>query len=222
VPHDRTNSLILGLAFVGGGLVALLVVAVLAVMVDAGTDGRYLRNPSGSMMPTILNGDYITARGIDVPRDPSAIHRGDIVIHEFPPDRAKQFVKRVLGVPGDTLAMKNAVLIINGKPLREAYTQHVREVDPVTSDFDWQRRYLVTDARLDTAHYVASRDTWGPLLVPAGQYFVLGDNRTESLDSRWFGFVPAHEVLARVRRVYFSRDDSTGEIRWSRIGHAAR
>ena len=114
--------------------------------------------------------------------------------------------------------MTNSVMMVNGHALREAYAQHTDSTDPVTDDFRWQRVYLIGGARRDSVHYVPSRDNWGPLLVPERQFFVLGDNRTKSLDSRWFGFVSANEVVGRVRRIYFSRNDRTGEIRWSRIG----
>lgn len=69
---------------------------------------------------------------------------------------------------------------------------------------------------------MASRDNWGPLLVPSNELFVLGDRRDQSLDSQYFGFVTGDDVFARVRRVYFSRDDSTGTVRWERIGRLIR
>jgi signal peptidase I len=218
MPRDRTNSLILGLALIGGGMVMIAIFVALAFPVDTG-NGGYFRNASSSMEPTILNGDYIATRNLSVGRDPGVIHRGDIVVHAFPPDPAKSFTNRVIGLPGDTLAMKDGVVLVDGRTLREAYTQHVDSTDPVTSDFTRQRAYLAGAAMRDSAHDEPSRDNWGPLVVPRGQFFVLGDNRTRSLDSRYFGFVAANQVLARVRRIYFSRDDSTGQIRWSRIGH---
>jgi len=214
---DRENSLIIGLAIVGGGIVMLGIVYILAVAIDAG-DGLYSKNVSAAMAPTLLNGDYVTSRRLDVVRKPSSAHRGDLVIHKFPPDPAQQFIKRLIGLPGDTLAMKGGLVLVNQRPLSETYTQHTDSTDPVTDEFRWQRAYLTGEARLDSAHYAPSRDNWGPLIVPPGQFFVLGDNRTESLDSRWFGFVSGNDIVARVRRIYFSRDVSTGKIRWSRLG----
>ena len=114
--------------------------------------------------------------------------------------------------------MRDARVLINGRPLRESYLAEVSDsLDPAPEEFLWQRRYLVGASRRDSAHYVPSRDNWGPLLVPRDSIFVLGDRRDASLDSRYFGFVSGHRVLARVRRVYFSRDED-GSIPWSRIG----
>ena len=211
---ERENSLIIGLAVVFGGLMMLVLVAYVLVVIDA-RDGMFFRNPSRGMEPTLLLGDYVTARRIHLGADNKVLHRGDLVVHLFPSDPTKRFIKRVIGLPGDTLAMNDGVMTVDGHRLAEAYTQHVDSADPVTSDFLWQRRYLVGEAR--DSQYRPSRDTWGPLVVPPAEVFVLGDNRTRSLDSRWFGFVAMSEVLGQVRRVYFSRD-SVGQVRWSRIG----
>ena len=217
---DRENSLIIGLALVVGGFVMIGVVYILVIVVDAG-NGLYSRLPSASMAPTLLSGDYVTSRRIEAASNPSSVHRGDVVVYELPPDPTKQFTKRVIGVPGDTLAMKEAVVLLNGRPLPEAYAQHSDSTDPVADEFRWERPYLIEKLRRDSARYVPSRDNWGPLVVPSGSFFVLGDNRTESLDSRYHGFVPANGIVARVRRVYFSLD-SSGSIRWSRLGRLVR
>jgi len=217
VRSDRQTLLIVGLGVIGGGAVALSLGLFLAMMFDA-RDGMSYRLPSASMAPTLLEGDYITSRQFAAAGNSQLVHRGDLVVHEFPSDPTKRMVKRVIGLPGDTLAMTSGVVMINGHALREAYAQHTDSMDPAVDDFRWQRVYLIGDARRDSVHYIPSRDNWGPLLVPERQFFVLGDNRTSSLDSRWFGFVSAGEVVGRVRRIYFSRDDRTGHIRWSRIG----
>ena len=122
-------------------MVMIVMVAAFGFAVDAG-NGRSFRNSSTSMEPTILSGDYITTRNLTVGRDPAVIHRGDIVVHAFPPDPAKSFTKRVIGLPGDTLAMQDGVVFVDGQALREAYAQHVDSTDPVVSDFSWQRAYL--------------------------------------------------------------------------------
>ena len=214
---ERETSLIIGLAVVFGGLMMIVLLTCIAFAVDA-RDGMFFRNPTSGMEPTVLTGDYVTVRRLHVGDDARVLRRGDLIVHEFPEDEKKKLLKRVIGLPGDTLAMDDGVMTVNGQHLKEVYTQHVDSTDPVTNDFLWQRRYLVGDARRDSLRYRPSRDTWGSLLVPAGEVFVLGDNRTRSLDSRWFGFVATSEVLGRVRRVYFSRD-SVGRVRWSRIGH---
>lgn len=191
---------------------------VVFILSDTG-DGFYSKNVTAAMEPAILVGDYITSRRITAGSTGDAvIHRGDVVVHAWPPDRSKQFVKRIVGLPGDTLAMTNGMLSVNGRTLAEPYAHRDEpEMDPVVDEFNWQRPYVAAKAAMDTSRYVASRNTWGPLVVPRGEYFVLGDNRDNSLDSRYWGFLPRADVQARVRRVYFSRD-TTGRIRWSRFG----
>jgi len=217
--QDRQTSVILGLAMTVGVAVAAIIVYVVVVSLDAGSRSLAFKNPSGSMEPSILMGDYVTARRLpDVATNPSLILRGEIILHQFPDDTTKRFMKRVIGLPGDTITMKNGVVFIDNHPLRETYTLTTDSVDPISDDFHWQRAYLVGGARRDTAHYIASRNNWGPLLVPENSFFVLGDHRDMSLDSRYFGFLTAHQVLGSIRRVYFSRD-SSHHVRWSRFGH---
>ena len=148
---------------------------------------------------------------------------GSLIMHAYPPDPSKQFVKRIVGLPGDTLAMVHGSLAINGKAVTEAYAWHVDSVaDPVFPDFKWQRRYVVGAAAGDTTSYRPSRNNWGPVALPPEQYFVLGDNRDNSLDSRFWGFLTANDIIGQPRRVYFSQDPATGRIRWSRFGHRLR
>ena len=145
--------------------------------------------PTASMAPTILAGDYIYAtrwRGT-IPRDANVVFRHD----------RNTFVKRVVGIAGDTLAMRNERLYRNGRSVSEPYTIAVDTASPSTKP---------------------TRSTWGPIIVPPGMCFVLGDNRDNSLDSRFYGFVPTDSVIKRPIGVYFSRDPKTYAIRWSRIG----
>jgi signal peptidase I len=188
------------------------------ILADTG-NGSFSRIPSASMAPAILDGDYLTWRPIDrLPDGEPKVERGDLIVHAWPPDRSKQFIKRLVGLPGDTIEMKDGTLFVNNRPLSEPYAHHDEPtIDPVVDEFDWQRQYLVGHAAADPSKYKASKNNWGPLLVPRDHYFVLGDNRDNSLDSRYWGFLARADVQGRVRRVYFSRD-STGRIRWSRIG----
>lgn len=202
------------------GLGAAMILLVIGYLVLIALDGAPLeasRNVSQAMRPTILVGDRFTwQRLVDGPD--GHVKRADVVIHAWPPDPSKRFIKRVVGMPGDTLSMVRGVLHVNGQPLREPYAWlEDPAVDPVSADFAWQEQFLVRSAAMDTARYVASRDNWGPLALPPRMYFVLGDNRDNSLDSRYWGFVPSEQVLGEVRRVYFSTD-STGRIRWRRLG----
>ncbi|MCI0436441.1 MAG: signal peptidase I [Gemmatimonadetes bacterium] len=192
---------------------------------------------SGSMENTLLVGDFLvlskSAYGATVPgtdvRLPGYTKpgRGDIVVfrgHHEPID----LVKRLVGMPGDTLAMRDGRLHINGVPQDEGYVRHT---DP-TGDgphpwMTWQTEYLVDT--VDLSSYRPTRDEWGPLVVPVDRFFVMGDNRDESLDSRYWGFVDPAAVKGKAVILYFSYDrDAFGpvpvfyNIRWSRIGDRLR
>jgi signal peptidase I len=133
-------------------------------------------------------------------------------------------------VPGDTLSMTDGTLFLNGAPQVERYVVH-NDPDATTSeeDFRWQRDYLVSTAEAAHGGYHPSRNNWGPLIVPAKSYFVLGDNRDNSLDSRYWGFVPDSLVRGRPIFVYYSyAPDATrrfawlSRIRWQRLGERIR
>ena len=191
--------------------------------------------PSGSMERTLLVGDFLLVNkllyGAEIPFTgrtlPSvrAPRRGEVVVFQFPEDPAKNFVKRLVGVPGDTLAMRDGQLFLNGDALPEVYVNHSEPgVDPVAEDFRWQRNYLVRTAEARGGFH-PSRNNWGPLVVPERKYFVLGDNRDNSLDSRYWGFVPDTLVRGRPMFVYYSYAPDTARsfswltrIRWTRIG----
>jgi signal peptidase I len=191
--------------------------------------------PSGSMEGTLLVGDFLLVNkvvyGAEVPglgrrlpalRNPQ---RGDVIVFEWPKDRTKNFVKRLVGLPGDTLAMRDGILIRNGVALAEPYVSHSDPLaDPVWDEFRWQSNFLVRSASAAVAYH-PSRNNWGPLVVPRKQYFVLGDNRDNSLDSRYWGFVPDSLLRGRPEVVYFSFvPDSSAEfawlshVRWTRLG----
>jgi signal peptidase I len=190
--------------------------------------------PSGSMERTLLVGDFLLVNkvvyGAEVPlvnrRLPAlrSPRRGDVIVFEWPKDRTKNFVKRLVGLPGDTLAMRDGVLIRNGVALAEPYVSHSDpETDPVWDEFRWQSDFLVRTAGAAVAYH-PSRNNWGPIIVPLEQYFVLGDNRDNSLDSRYWGFVPDSLLRGRPEVVYFSfAPDSTDfawltHVRWMRLG----
>jgi len=214
------NRLTVGLAVLAAALLAIGLAYLGFIGIDAAPVSAF-RNVSDAMRPTLLAGDRFTVRQ-NRPESSELPWRGELVAHVWPPDRSKQFIKRIVGLPGDTLEMIEGRLQVNHRPVNEPYAWHADStVDPVVDDFQWQRKYLVEPAARDTARYTASRNNWGPLLVPARMYFVLGDNRDNSLDSRYWGFLPRTDILGEVRRVYFS-EDSAGRIRWSRLGHRVR
>ena len=167
--------------------------------------------PSSSMEPTLLKGDFVLASPLR-----SAPARGAIVVYRR---RGVVFMKRVVGLPSDTLRMQSGTLLVNGRPFAEPYASHKLERSMFDEDFMWQRKYLVGG---DTAAYHPTLTFWGPIVVPTGQYFVLGDNRGESADSRFTGFVTADSIIQRPIVVYLSRDPDTHNIRWRRIGMAIK
>jgi signal peptidase I len=192
--------------------------------------------PTGSMEQTLLVGDFLLVNklvyGAEVPftnvRLPALQKpkRGDVIVFIYPVDPTKNFVKRLVGAPGDTLAMKDAVLYVNGEAQREPYVIHTQPGDdPSLEDFNWQSSYLVKTAEGGYANH-PSRNNWGPLVVPEKKYFVLGDNRDDSKDSRYWGFVPDSLIRGRPIFVYYSyAPDTTAHsfawlthIRWRRIG----
>jgi signal peptidase I len=187
--------------------------------------------PSASMEGTLLAGDFLLVNklvyGAEVPfvgaRTPSirTPRRGDVVVFQWPADLTKNFVKRVVGLPGDTLSMRGGRLALNGRDQSELYAQHSQISDRLDSDFGWQTRYLAAAVR----NYRPSRDNWGPLVVPFGNYFVLGDNRENSLDSRYWGFVPDSLIRGQPLVVYYSFDSEglspagwLSRVRWRRLG----
>jgi signal peptidase I len=158
-----------------------------------------VRMPSAAMERTLDESEEVVValrpRGGGDP-----VEAGDIVLFGFPPDASKRLILRVAGLPGDTLEMRDGTLHRNGRRVRERYATHRRQgVDPAGEEFRWQRHYAPHRAKAPAGHR-PTRDDWGPLLVPPGDYFLLGDNRDRSLDSRYWGFVPDSLVLGRVVR----------------------
>jgi signal peptidase I len=226
-PRPPISRLTLALAVLAGVLVVAIGSYVLFFAIDASVGGhpyRAYRNVTRAMTPTLLTGERFTAVSLRGTKgELRAPSRGDLVVHRWPPDTSKLFVKRIVGVPGDTLAMVSGELLLDGQRVNEPYASHDEPgVDPGGADFDWQRPYLVGVVARDTAAYRGSRNNWGPLVLPPDKYFVLGDNRDNSLDSRYWGFLTSENIVAQPRRVYFSRDETSGAIRWGRVGTRLR
>jgi signal peptidase I len=212
-----------------------LVMAVLLFLVLHVFVMEAFKIPSGSMEETLLVGDFLLVNkalyGAELPfsskRLPAirAPQRGDVVVFKWPPDPGKNFVKRLVGLPGDTLSMDHGTVVRNGVRVREQYVQRTEpNIDPVGEEFRWQRGHLVPTAEASAAYH-PSRSNWGPIVVPEHHFFVLGDNRDNSLDSRYWGFVPDSLLRGTPLLVYYSYSpDSLARapwitrIRWSRLG----
>ena len=164
--------------------------------------------PSGSMIPTLQIGDHIMVNklsyGIRSPfwdlflvsfRKPQ---RGDVVVFIFPEDRSKDFIKRVVGIEGDMVEIREKKVYINGRPLEDPHAQF--EGDPP------ERGPLNV------------RDNYGPKQVPENHIFVMGDNRDRSYDSRYWGYVNLDDVKGRAFMIYWSWDGMERWVRWERIG----
>ena len=195
--------------------------------------------PTGSMENTLLVGDFLLVNkavyGSEVPITGTRLpgynvpERQDVVVFLPPHDPTKNYVKRIVGLPGDTLEMRAKVLYLNGEPQAEPYARHQDPfTDPTDARMRWQYAYLI-DGRYRSGDYRPTRDNWGPLVVPSGKYFALGDNRDNSEDSRYWGFLSEESIRGRPMFVYYSfaRDPLhpfswLTDIRWTRIGEAIR
>ncbi len=159
--------------------------------------------PTPSMEPTILVGDRLlidkfTLRNAFVTPIPGTphheIHRGDIIVFKFPNQPEVLYVKRAIGLPGETLEIKSKNVYINGQQLNEPYKVHS---DPNIYPSD-PSHYFGGESR---------RDNFGPVKIPAGHYFMMGDNRDDSADSRYFGFLPRDHIVGRPLVVFWSYED---------------
>jgi signal peptidase I len=203
------------------------------------------RIPSGSMIPTLLVGDWLFVNklvyGPHVPftdknlpgiTDPK---RGDVVVFKSPTqidqpeDPNPTLVKRLVGMPGDTLFMRKGILYVNGIAQRQGFAQSNPEgaMDSVDPLFDWQKPLGLKTSRFGAAPAQPSHDNWGPIVIPPRHYMMMGDSRYNSKDSRYWGLVPRENIRGKPMFVYYSynADDSDRplpfitDIRWSRIGH---
>lgn len=195
--------------------------------------------PTSSMENTLLVGDFLLVNkavyGADLPVLDTHIpgfespHRSDVIVFVPPHDPTKNYVKRIVGEPGDTLEMRDKVLYLNGEPQYEPYTRHIDNFsEPTDERMLWQRQYLTRRER-GRPPYDPTRDSWGPIVVPDGKFFTLGDNRDNSEDSRYWGFIDRAAIRGRPMFVYYSFARNPlqpfswlTDVRWDRIGAAIR
>ena len=171
------------------------------------------RIPTGSMEPTLMVGDFLLvdkqsfgASGwLDhLLLPPANVRRGDLVVFHFPPDPSRDLVKRVIGIPGDRIHLHDGRVVLNDKLLREPYAYYSPAfLESFRDDFPSLR---MTDPNVDPRWWAELRRIAnnGEIIVPDGQYFVMGDNRNNSEDSRYWGFVPRSAIVGRPLVVYFT------------------
>ncbi len=188
---------------------AILIALILALVIRTFVVQAF-KIPSGSMIKTLLIGDHILVnKFIYGVRNPltrelwikgKQPERGDVIVFIFPLDRSKDFIKRVIGVGGDTVEIINKKVYVNGKLFHDP--PGVQHTDP-----------RIIPASLEP------RDNMGPIKVPKGKLFVMGDNRDQSYDSRFWGFVPVKDVKGDAFMIYWSWNSKTHMPRLDRIGH---
>ena len=177
--------------------------------------------PTGSMEPNLLVGDHLLVNKFVFAPNASALERallpmrpiarGDVVVFKFPEDPERDFIKRIIGLPGETIEVKGTKVLVNGTAIAQPFAHFLLPHDP--------------NAPLIPGD---PREHFGPYTVPANHYFAMGDNRDNSQDSRYWGALPAHYVKGRALMIYWSFDDApagggAGQIlsgtRWSRLLH---
>ncbi|MFU8857739.1 MAG: signal peptidase I [Deferrisomatales bacterium] len=192
---------------------ALVVAIVLAVLIRGGLVQAF-KIPSGSMLPTLQIGDHLLVSkflyGVRIPYTSTRVfplrapERGDIVVFAYPVDDSKDFIKRILGVPGDLVEIRNKRVFINGEAIDDPWGVHV---DPAVYPSGYEE---------------GRRDNFGPVVVPPDHYFTIGDNRDRSYDSRFWGFVEGARIRGKAFVLYWSWDSERLRPRLDRLGNLVR
>ena len=189
------------------------------------------RIPSGSMMPTLLDGDFILvnkfAYGVRLPVIHSKIidnggpERGDVVVFRFPKNPSIDYIKRVVGLPGDVITYSNKMIYVNGDPIKQ--TPKGGYVGEGTA-LSMTGALVYEEALGEAAHDILIRQEHptrhGEFRVPDGHYFVMGDNRDNSNDSRFWGTVPEDNLVGKAFMIWMNWDDVDNTVRFGRIGSA--
>jgi len=196
-----------------GTLISLAVVLVLSGVMLAGVTRPYVLS-TGSMERTLLPGDYFLVR----PLSGAPLQRGEIVQMRYPVDPSQTWIKRIAAIGGDHVRFHDKTLILNGSPVTEPYAIHTTSyIDPFRDNFPAVPNFRLQGNWADT---LAKSTVNGELVVPEGKFFVLGDNRDNSLDSRYFGFVDRAYIIGKPLVIYFSADPAhRSGIRWQRMFH---
>lgn len=186
---------------------AIITALILAMLIRAYIIQAF-KIPSGSMTPTLLIGDHILVNkflyGTKIPFSGKRVfmfkkpERGDIIVFKYPENPDKDFIKRVVAAEGDVIESKNKMIHVNGNKVNEPYARH-------------------TDSSMRPMG-IEPRDNFGPVIVPKNKYFVMGDNRDQSYDSRYWGYVDIKDVKGKALILYWSWDSEKNWPRFGRIG----
>lgn len=190
---------------------AIITALILALLIRAYIIQAF-KIPSGSMVPTLLIGDHILVNkflyGTKIPFSNGRIlvfkkpEKGDIIVFKYPEDPSRDFIKRVVAVEGDVVESKNKIIYVNAKPISEPYAQHTdNSVRPIG---------------------IEPRDNFGPFIVPKNKFFVMGDNRDQSYDSRYWGYVDMKDIKGKALILYWSWDSKNNWVRFGRIGRLVK
>jgi signal peptidase I len=185
--------------------------------------------PTGSMEDTLLVGDHLLvdkltyapagsiARHLLPYRDPQ---HGDIIVFRYPPDISQLLVKRLIGMPGDRIRIANGVVYRNGVRLNEPYVYHKYSYDPALDNFPWQCCRPVKEQSAEEAQQrmLTENIVGAELVVPPGEYFGMGDNRDNSSDSRYWGFIPRDNIVGKPILIYWSYRASTEDLTGQTVG----
>ncbi len=193
---------------------SLVIAVILALFVRTWVFQAF-KIPTGSMERNLLVGDHLivnkmlfapAANGLERAIMPSRpIRRGDVIVFKYPKEPERDFVKRVIGLPGERLELHRKAVLINGEPLKEDYIQ------------------LLEPPAIGSPRTDDLREEYGPVTVPPGQYFMMGDNRDNSEDSRYWGFMPESYVKGQALFIYYSVEagDSVAsfvtDVQWDRL-----
>lgn len=190
---------------------AIITALILALLIRAYVIQAF-KIPSGSMIPTLVIGDHILVNkflyGTKIPFSETMVleftkpEKGNIIVFKYPEDPTRDFIKRIIAVEGDVVESRNKTIYVNGKQTSEPYTQHTdNSIRPMG---------------------IEPRDNFGPLIVPKNKYFVMGDNRDQSYDSRYWGYVDRKDIKGKALILYWSWDSKNNWVRFARIGRLVK
>ena len=207
-------------------LESLVVIILLALVIRSFIIAPF-KIPSSSMVPTLEVGDYLFVTrydyGFRIPFTDIQFlarpaQRGDVVVFDYPEDRAKDYIKRIVGIPGDTIEYLDNALYVNGEAM---VLEEIGVHSYFMGDNSVDVSGLFSEQLFDVKHQVlrqnySIRD--GKWVVPEGHFFALGDNRNNSRDSRFWGFIPQEYLVGKAAIIWWSWNSGTSNVRWERLG----